>query len=73
MWHDDYGEFGGAGGYTFNAFDGRTAFLHPSNLSLQYTAASLALLQLPVEMKLKDITEQAGGFMTWYSFSELQI
>ena len=22
MWHDDYGEFGGAGGYTFNGFDG---------------------------------------------------
>ena len=33
--------------------DGRTAFLHPSNLSVQYTAASLALITLPLEMKLK--------------------
>jgi hypothetical protein len=52
------------GGYTFNAFDGRTAFLHPSNLSIQYTAASLALITMPLEIKLKDITEAAGGFMT---------
>eukprot|EP01049_Picozoa_sp_SAG25_P016606 SAG25_NODE_3890_length_937_cov_1.215990_1_plen_165_part_10 len=64
MWHDDYGEFGGHGGYTFNTFDGSTAFLHPSNLSVQYTAASLALVQLEVEMKIKDITQAAGGFMT---------
>ena len=64
IWHDDYGEFGGKGGYTFDTFDNRTAFLHPSNLSLQYTAASLALISLPLEMKLKDIVEAQGGFMT---------
>ena len=38
--------------------------MHPNNLSVQYTAASIALIQLEVEMKLKDITEAAGGFMT---------
>ena len=64
IWHDDYGEFGGKGGYTFDTFDNRTAFLHASNLSLQYKAASLALISLPLEMKLKDMTEAHGGFMT---------
>ena len=64
VWHDDYGEFGGKGGYTFDTFDNKTAFLHPSNLSIQYKAASLALITMPLEMKLKDLIEEKGGFMT---------
>ena len=65
IWHDDYAEFGGSGGgFTFDSHDGRTAFLHPGNLSIHYKAASLALLTLPLEMRIKDLVEQHRGFMT---------
>ena len=43
IWHDDYAEFGGKGGYTFSEADGKTAFLY-SNMSIQREAGSLALL-----------------------------
>lgn len=65
IWHDDYAEFGGSGGgFTFDSHDGRIAFLHPRNLSIQYKAASLALLTLPLEMRIKQLVEQHHGFMT---------
>ena len=48
----------------FGTHDGKAVFLHPSNLSVQYKAASLTLLTLPLEMRIKDLIEQHRGFMT---------
>jgi hypothetical protein len=64
VYHDEYGESNTAYTYSPKDWDGHSVFMHPNNGSVCAAVGSIALLTMPLEVKLQEIIKSRGGFLT---------